>query len=128
MYKKIICIGLLNVTTMYGITLGPNLLDNSPSDYLLDLEKSFNDPEATRQIGDELCERNYIYINNISIYDQIAGRFDERPATPEYGYTSNEGMWVWVADSVGSETGTWCWVLKTISYYIAFFSHYGIPT
>lgn len=125
MYKKIICIALLNVTTMYGITLGPNLIANSSSDYLLDFASSLNDSQATRQIGEILYTRNYL--DYIVTYDYIIGRYDAHPSLPDYEYPANQGVWIWVADSEESETGTWYWILKTMSVYLSVLLNYSMP-
>lgn len=125
MYKNILCVALLTVMTTRSITLGPNLLNNSTADYLIDIAKSLNDPEATLLIGQELYSRNYI--DTIPVYDQVQGNVDEMPVTPGSGQTFDEGMWVWVADTVYATTGTWYWIFKTTSSYMAFFATLAIP-
>lgn len=125
MYKNILCLALLTVMTTNSITLGPNLLKNSPSDYLIDIAKSLNNPEATLQIGQELYARNYI--DTVSVHDHVQGDFDAMPATPGHGYTCNQGMWVWVADSASATTGTWYWILKTTSCHMAFLATHAMP-
>jgi hypothetical protein len=115
-YRKILSVVLLlQVTSLYGIQLGQNLLKNNATSYLIDLAKSLNDAQATLQIGQELSSRNAI--DDLRVYDQVTGGVNDEPAEP-YGYV--QGMWVWIADTPVSETGSWCWVAKTTSYYIAF--------
>jgi hypothetical protein len=108
----------------HGITLGPDLLKNNPSDALIDWVKICNDPDVTLQVGQELSARDYMYTANI--YDRIVGTYTEQPELPGYGYTSTQGMWVWCADSADSETGTWIWILKTESYYVHFFNDHQV--
>jgi hypothetical protein len=126
MYKKIICIGLLNGTMMYGITLGPNLVTRSSSDYLLDFAHGLNNSLTTRQIGQILCERNYI--DYITPHDHIIGRYDANPSSLGYEYPANEGMWIWIADCQNSDTGTWYWILKTMSAYLTVLLNQNMPT
>jgi hypothetical protein len=120
MYKKIITIFIFGwVTTIQSISLDQNLLNNSPVDYLVDLARFINDTNVTKQVGQELFIRNYFSL--VTTYAPQSGRFDAKPTNPPEGHP--QGQWVWVASSALSETGTWAWILRTLSYYVLFFTH-----
>jgi hypothetical protein len=120
-YRKILSVVLLlQVTSLYGVQLGHNLLKNSPNSYLIDLQKSLNDAEATLQTGQELSLRNAT--DYMQLYDQVAGGVNDEPAG---SYDYMQGMWVWVADTPVSEAGVWYWIPKTHSLYVAIFL--GLP-
>lgn len=122
-YKNILCIALLHVMTTHGMTLAPDVIADSSSDYLIDFTVACNAPSITLQVGQVLCARNYLY--TVTTYDQIIGSYETPPSVP--GYTPNQGTWVWVADSVDSETGVWYWIHKTESAYVQFFMDVGQP-
>lgn len=122
MYKIIACIGLLGIAApAYSIILGPNLIANSPCEYLADLQHYINAPEVTHQIGTELYNRTYS--TSASIGDVIIGSFDQKPHAPGTGCTHNQGRWAWAASAPHASTGTWLWILKTVCYYISKFHH-----
>jgi hypothetical protein len=113
MYKKIICVGLLTVAaTAHGIVFGPNIIANSPSDYLVNLGTMMNNPEITKQIGNELFIRDYT--TTVSTHDQIVACFNQRPVAPGAGSSFDDGNWVWIPDSLDANTGIWFWVLKNM--------------
>lgn len=116
-YRKVLSVVLLlQVTSLYGIQLGADLLKNSPNGYLMDLAKGLNDAQATLQIGQELSLRNaagYLYA-----YDEVVGGVHDEPANLGYGYPG--GMWVWIADTPESQMGTWYWIASAYSFYVAF--------
>lgn len=117
-YRKILSVVLfLQVTSLYGIQLGSNLLKNSATGYLIDIAKGLNDAQATLQIGQELSLRNAM--DDLSVYDQVVGGVNDEPAEP-YGYV--QGMWVWIADAPDSEAGSWYWIPKRHSFYTALLS------
>lgn len=120
MYKIIACIGLLGIAApAYSIILEPNLIANSPAEYLVDLQHYINAPEVTHQIGTELYNRTYS--TTASIGDVIIASFDQKPSDPGTGYTLDQGRWAWIADAPQTSTGTWLWILRTMSYYISKF-------
>ena len=116
-YRKILSVVLfLQVTSIYGIQLGQNLLKNNPTGYLIDVAKGLNDAQATLQIGQELSLRNAV--DYLHVYDHVVGGVNDEPVE---AYDYMQGMWVWIADTPESETGAWYWIPKTHSYYVALF-------
>jgi hypothetical protein len=125
MLKKIASIAFIfTVSSTYTTFLGPHLLANSPSDYLIDLETSIKDGEVTQQVGNELFIRTYT--SDVTIIDQTAGRFDERPTAAANGYTLSEGLWFWVPNAVNSVNGIWYWILKTTGYYLNYLAQHVV--
>lgn len=125
MFIKITCFFLSMLVVPAYAALGPNLLAHSPSGYLLDLDKRFFISAVTRQIGNELFERDYS--STIPIIENIPGRFDERPTEPAVGYTFDQGQWVWIPDSLNDPVGVWHWVARTMSAYMAYLLSVIIP-
>lgn len=99
-------------------TLGPHLLNNSPSAYLLDIDLTFLDPATTRQIGNELYERDYIA--TVITYAAIPGSFIDRPMVPGPGSSFADGQWVWIPNALNSDAGIWYWILRPRPYYLVF--------
>lgn len=115
-YRKILIAGLLlQMTSLYGIQLGSNLLKNSPTQYLIDIAKVLKDAEATLQIGQELSLRDAM--TSLQVYEQVTGGVHDEPEEDSYPYVL--GVWVWIADTPTSETGAWYWIPKNMPYYIA---------
>ena len=119
MYKKIAAILICGwLTTIHSITLDQTLLTNSPIGYLVDLARFIDDPHVKKQVEQELFIRNYS--EHVTTYAPQEGRFDANPTSPPEGYTL--GQWVWVASSAETETGTWMWILRTVSMYVLFYT------
>ncbi len=112
--------------TAQGIVLGPNFLANSPSYFLVNLGTIINDPVVTEQIGDELFIRDYI--TTVSTHDQSVACFNQRPTEPGVDSSFDVGDWVWIPDSLGTDTGIWFWVLKPFHSLLEFIYHLFIVT
>lgn len=126
MLKNLLCgILFVMVMPMNAIILGPHLLNNSPSDYLLDIDKLLQETDATIQIGNVLYERDYL--STVTTYDTVIGGAQSRPTEPGIGYTFNDGQWMWIPDNLYALTGTWYWILRSESYYASLF-HSLVPT
>ena len=94
-------------------------VNNSPSEYLLDVDKSLENTTATLQIGNVLYERNYL--STVTTYDSVVAGADARPTVPGRGYTFNDGQWMWIPDYMDAANGTWYWILRSKSYYESLF-------
>lgn len=120
--KKIILwsiLATLSLHTLSNITIDSQFIKNCPDNYLVDLMNIINDDGVTLQIGQELYIRNYIYTTNT--YNFITDTYDAKPTAPAYGYTADQGIWVWVADEADYETGMWVWIANYTPHYIASF-------
>jgi hypothetical protein len=126
MYKKITTILLLAIATnAHALVIGPNLLANSPSDYLVDLASYMADSGITQQIGNDLYSRDFI--STVSVLDQTIARFDNPPVAPAPGHTYDDGVWVWIPDALNTQTGIWYWIARVRAAYLQYFYDNIIP-
>ncbi len=80
--KKVTLLFLIVTMHSYAL-LGPHMIANSPADFLVDWYLALDDPLTTKQIGNELLQRNYIA--NFITFDPTVGRYDQRPTSPAIG-------------------------------------------
>lgn len=125
MYKKILCLSILLTNVLHGIMIDQDFLKNCPTLYLIDIADGLRDPQVTQLIGVELCNRNSI--ETLPILAQSAGELDTPPSEPAEGHTFSTGVWVWIANNPDSQSGMWCWVPRTMPYYIALLSGHLPP-